>query len=60
VLNTTDTLQALQFVKQYKLSFYDALIVNAALQSQCSTLYSEDMQNGQIIENRLTLINPFI
>jgi len=50
----------LQLIEKYKLSFYDALIVNAALQNQCCKLYSEDMQHSQIIENRLTIINPFI
>jgi predicted nucleic acid-binding protein len=41
------------------LSLYDSLIVAAALLSGCSTLYSEDMQHGQIIEGQLTICNPF-
>lgn len=45
---------------RYQLSNWDALIVAAALLSGCSTLYSEDMQNGQIFENQLSVINPFI
>jgi len=35
------------------------LIVATALDAGCDTLYSEDMQHGQIIDNRLTIINPF-
>jgi len=43
---------------RYRLSWYDCLIVAAALQSQCSVLYSEDLQNGQEIDN-LRIDNPF-
>ena len=38
---------------------YDALIVAAALEAGCDTLYSEDMQAGQVIARRLTIRNPF-
>jgi len=31
----------------------------AALRANCDTLYTEDMQHGQVIDNRLTVINPF-
>ena len=40
-------------------SFYDSLIISAALKAGCETLYTEDMQNGQKIQN-LTIVNPFI
>lgn len=40
-------------------SFYDSLIVAAALQAGCTRLYSEDLQHGQQIE-RLTIVNPFL
>jgi predicted nucleic acid-binding protein len=45
--------------QSYKLSFWDSLIVSAALQAQAAILYSEDMQHNQLIENCLTIINPF-
>jgi predicted nucleic acid-binding protein len=38
---------------------YDALIIAAALEAGCVTLYSEDLQHGQIIDRRLTIRNPF-
>lgn len=38
---------------------YDSLIVASALEANCATLYSEDMQDGQVIEGRLTIRNPF-
>ena len=40
------------------LSFWDALIVQAAIEGHASTLYSEDMQHGQMA-NGLRLVNPF-
>ncbi len=51
--------RAAQLAERYGLSIYDALIVAAALLAGCSTLYSEDMQNGQVIERQLTIRNPF-
>lgn len=44
---------------RYKFSFYDCMIIAAALDAECTILYSEDMQHGQLIENKLTVINPF-
>ena len=51
--------RAAQLAERYGLSIYDALIVAAALLAGCSTLYSKDMQNGQVIERQLTIRNPF-
>ena len=44
---------------KYKYSYYDSLIIAAALESKCTVLYSEDMQHDQIIESTLQIINPF-
>jgi len=51
--------QALELAERYRLSVYDALIVAAALASECSTLWTEDLQHGQRIQ-RLTIRNPFV
>jgi predicted nucleic acid-binding protein len=51
-------LDALRVASRYKLSWYDALIVAAALESQCKTLYSEDLRIGLSIEG-LRIENPF-
>ena len=45
---------------RYKFSFYDSIIIAAALDAKCSILYTEDLQHKQIIEKTLTIINPFI
>ncbi len=50
---------ALHLAERYGLSFYDAVIVASALLAGCQTLYTEDMQNGQRIEGRLLLRDPF-
>lgn len=39
-------------------SLYDSLIISAAFKAGCDTLYTEDLQDGQKIQN-LTIINPF-
>jgi predicted nucleic acid-binding protein len=49
---------ALAISNRYGYGIYDALIVAAALQAECGTLYSEDMQHGQKIDG-LTIRNPF-
>lgn len=43
----------------YSLSYWDSLIVAAAIDANCVTLYSEDMQHGQIIDGKMTILNPF-
>jgi predicted nucleic acid-binding protein len=50
---------AMQVEVRYQVSYWDALIIAAALATGCDTLYSEDLQNGQIFEERLTVKNPF-
>jgi predicted nucleic acid-binding protein len=44
---------------KYLVSYWDALVIAAAVVAGCDTLYSEDMQDGQVFENRLTVRNPF-
>ncbi|MFW6415592.1 MAG: PIN domain-containing protein [Thermodesulfobacteriota bacterium] len=51
-------LWALDIQDRYRFTFYDSLIVAAALEGGCSRLYSEDLQHGQRIE-RLLIENPF-
>ncbi len=53
------TLLALNIAERHQFSIYDSLIVAAALEASCTTLYSEDMQHQQKIDNRLMIINPF-
>lgn len=50
---------ALDIAQRYGFSWYDSLIVATALEAGCTTLYTEDLQHGQVIEGRLTVTNPF-
>ena len=45
--------------EEYGLSVYDAMIVAAALLGGCETLYSEDMQDGLLVDHQLRICNPF-
>lgn len=51
--------RGISLAQRYNLSVYDALILAAALQSGCGILYTEDLQDGQVIEEGLTIRNPF-
>jgi predicted nucleic acid-binding protein len=55
----TITELAMNIGERYQISHWDSLIVAAALATGCETLYSEDMQDGQVFEGRLTVRNPF-
>jgi predicted nucleic acid-binding protein len=58
---TADTHRAAVTIAQDEgFSLYDALIIASALEATCTTLLSEDMQNGRMIRNCLTIRNPFI
>jgi predicted nucleic acid-binding protein len=50
---------ALQIAEKYGYHIYDALVVATAIEAECTTLYSADLQDGQIIDDRLTIRNPF-
>ena len=51
--------QAIELAKRYELSFYDALMIAAALRGGCTVLWSEDMHDGLVIDSRLRIQNPF-
>lgn len=57
---TIETHQAaLKIAQKHNYHIYDALVIAAALEAGCTTLYSEDFRDGQIIEGRLAIRNPF-
>lgn len=51
--------EAIHLGERYKLSIWDSVIVAAALLSGCETLYSEDLQHGQVFGGQLKVVNPF-
>lgn len=59
-VTTTVIRQAIVLGDRYGYSYFDNLMLASALETGCSQLYSEDMQHGQSIESRLTIVNPFL
>ncbi len=49
----------IEIAQRYGFSFYDATMVASAVRSGCKILYSEDLQDGQVIDHKLTIRNPF-
>jgi predicted nucleic acid-binding protein len=58
-LNILTLDQTVKISAKYGFSFWDSMMVAAALNNHCSILYSEDLQNAQVIEDRLQIVNPF-
>lgn len=54
----SDVLAAIDLHQTGSMSFWDALVVQSALASNCTTLFSEDLQDGRTIGS-LTIRNPF-
>lgn len=52
--------QALLLGERYGYSYFDSLMLASALEQGCNVVYSEDMQHGQVVENLLRIINPFM
>lgn len=51
--------QGLRLAERYGFSVYDAMIVAAARLAGCGVLWSEDMQDGLVVEGKLRVCNPF-
>jgi predicted nucleic acid-binding protein len=50
---------AVDISKRYGFRIYDSLILAAALQAGCTTIFTEDMQHGQLIDG-VQIVNPFL
>lgn len=50
---------ALRLVRRYSLSWWDALHLAVALDAGAARFYSEDLQDGLLVEDRLRVVNPF-
>ncbi|MCB8965834.1 MAG: PIN domain-containing protein [Ardenticatenaceae bacterium] len=58
-IDTVKVLLALDMHAKYGYSYWDSLILATASLHDCDTLYSEDMQHKQVIENKVQIFNPF-
>lgn len=53
-------LRASELRERYSLSFWDGLILAAALAAGVGVVCTEDMQNGLIVDGTLRIENPFV
>jgi predicted nucleic acid-binding protein len=51
--------RGLRVAERYMINVYDAVIVAAALDAGCDTLWSEDMHHGLVVDGTLTIRNPY-
>jgi predicted nucleic acid-binding protein len=49
----------LALAERFGFSLYDSMILSAALDADCETLWSEDLQDGMVVEGRMRIVNPF-
>jgi predicted nucleic acid-binding protein len=60
ILTPNDVRKACRIADRYKFSFYDSMIISSAIECNCSILYSEDLQDSQMIGNNIKIVNPFL
>ncbi|HEY6344967.1 MAG TPA: PIN domain-containing protein [Bryobacteraceae bacterium] len=53
-----DLLRAVELQRHHPLAWWDALVVNSAIQLGCAVLWTEDLSDGQQLKT-LTVRNPF-
>jgi predicted nucleic acid-binding protein len=58
-VNITTIIHALSIIKKYKFSYFDGLMIAAALECNCKIMYSEDMHHNCLVEDSLRIVNPF-
>ncbi|MBE2198931.1 MAG: PIN domain-containing protein [Anaerolinea sp.] len=58
-IDAVKVVKALDIHTRYGYSYWDSLILATASLHDCDTLYSEDMQHEQLVENKVQIINPF-
>ena len=56
----TNLYLAKNLIDRYDFQIFDSIIVASALETDCSTLYSEDMHHNMVVHQQLKIINPFI
>lgn len=53
-------LAGIEIAQRHRLSVFDAMMLAAALQLGCTIFWSEDLQDGLVVEGRITIRNPFV
>lgn len=50
---------AMKLAAEHGFSVFDAVMLASAVRNDCETFWSEDMQDGRLIDGRLRIANPF-
>jgi predicted nucleic acid-binding protein len=58
-MSRSTLIEASRLRERFSLSFWDSTIVASAFEQGTSILYTEDIQDGLVIENRLKIVNPY-
>lgn len=58
-IDTAKVIMALDISERYGYSYWDSLLIGTALHENCEILYSEDMQDQQLIQSKTRIVNPF-
>lgn len=59
-LTFNTSMSAINVKIENNISYWDSLIVASSIENGCSILYSEDLHDGQIIDNKVKVVNPFL
>jgi len=59
IVDDSDIRKSISIYEKYKYSYYDSLVIESAIEADCDFLLTEDMYDGQIIENTLEIRNIF-
>jgi len=59
IIDEQNIRQALKIHKEYGYGYFDSLMIASARNSNCKYLITEDLADGQIIDNTLTIVNIF-
>jgi predicted nucleic acid-binding protein len=54
-----DVIQAIELLRRYKISWWDAQVINSANELGCAVLWTEDLNHGRKY-GRVTVRNPFL
>jgi predicted nucleic acid-binding protein len=59
-LSSSTLMEASRLRQRYSFSFWDGLVIASALEMEVPVFYSEDMQHGLVVSDRLQIVNPFV
>jgi len=58
IITNNVIMKAIDISIKYQFRFFDCLMIAVALHENCNLFFSEDLQNNQLIDNRLKIVNP--